>query len=326
MIYWVIVLFVVVPSLISRTFGKDNEFGSLITIAIIYFVIKGLNLKKLLKNKLGSGALAAKPAVLENAKANNGESLSDNSTSEAMSEIMAMLDGPRLNTNNKNLQNYDAIEKLKKNGKYLQIALNGSRSEALAIVSELPISTKIILEAGTPLIKQAGLKVIRDIAAARPGSYIVADLKTSDLAEREVVDVSRAGANAAVVLGVAPIITLDKFIAECQKFGIDSMIDMMNVSDPLVILKKIKKAPTAVIVHRGVDETESEQGKMIPYFQINKIKGFSNVKVSIAGGDSIREIESSFFNGADIVVVWKDFMNSDGSFIKTVNKFLKFVK
>ena len=35
---------------------------------------------------------------------------------------------------------------------------------------------------------------------------------------------------------------------------------------------------------------------------INKIKGAFNTMISVAGGDTIREVQSAVFNGADIVV------------------------
>ena len=48
---------------------------------------------------------------------------------------------------------------------------------------------------------------------------------------------ANAGANASTCLGVAPIETIDSFIEECQKFNIDSMIDMMNVESALAVLE-----------------------------------------------------------------------------------------
>ena len=44
---------------------------------------------------------------------------------------------------------------------------------------------------------------------------------------------------------------------------------------------------------------------------INKIKGTYNLIVAIAGGDTKREIQSSFFNDANIVVLWKHFYRAD---------------
>ena len=47
--------------------------------------------------------------------------------------------------------------------RYLQVALNSTLEEARKIISELPISDRIIVEAGTPLIKRYGQDGIRQI-------------------------------------------------------------------------------------------------------------------------------------------------------------------
>ncbi len=210
--------------------------------------------------------------------------------------------------------------------KYLQIALNGTLAEAESIARILPVSDKILIEVGTPLIKHSGQSAIVSIATLCPKAYIVADTKTADMADRDVAMVAEAGANAATCLGVAPIETIDLFVAECESRGIDSMIDMMNVPQPLLILKKLQKLPKVVILHRGVDETEQSKGKMIPYYQINQIKGSYNIMLSVAGGDSSREVQSAVFNGADIVVVWKDFIKADQGMMGIVQAFLKDIR
>lgn len=202
--------------------------------------------------------------------------------------------------------------KLNRRRKYLQVALNGSLADALSVINQLPVSEKIIIEAGTPLIKMEGERAVREIRYLMPDAYIVADIKVSDLARREVEYFAAAGASAVTCLGVAPIETIDNFISACQDNQIDSMIDMMNVESPLMVLKKLKTMPKVVVLHRGVDETEVSKGKMLPYYQIKQIKGAFNIMVAVAGGDTSKEVQSAVFNGADIVVVWKDFMTGGG--------------
>ena len=158
------------------------------------------------------------------------------------------------------------------------------------------------------------------------GAYIVADSKCADLAAREVEMMATAGANAVTCLGVAPIETIDNFIEECQKFNVDSMIDMMNVESAIVVLKKLKKLPDVVILHRGVDETEFSKEKQIPYYQIKQIKGNYNILVAIAGGDTIREVQRATFNDADIVVVWKNFYQASAETAQLAESFLKEIK
>jgi len=201
---------------------------------------------------------------------------------------------------------------LSRKKKYLQVALNGTLDEAINTINNLPRSEKIIIEAGTPLIKIYGAQAVKTLRQYLPDAYIVADIKIADLAAREVEIFKQAGANAITALGVAPIETLNEFISACKAHNLDSMIDMMNVSSSISILKKLSALPDVVILHRGVDETESTKGKMIPYYQINQIKGNYNLIVAVAGGDTPKEIQSAVFNGANIVVVWKNFQNGGG--------------
>ena len=213
--------------------------------------------------------------------------------------------------------------RLVKNKKYLQIALNSTLEEAREIISQIPVSDRILIEAGTPLIKIYGAGAISQIRNMAPaGTYIVADNKCADLAAREVEMMANAGANASTCLGIAPIETIDSFIEECGKFNIDSMIDMMNVENALSVLKKLKKLPNAVILHRGVDESEFSKEKQIPYYQIKQIKGNYNILVAVAGGDTIREVQRAIFNDADIVVVWKNFYQSNAETAKLAESFL----
>ncbi len=217
--------------------------------------------------------------------------------------------------------------RLVKRKKYLQIALNSTLDQAREIIGQLPVSERILIEAGTPLIKIYGAKAVSQIKRMSfPGTYIVADNKCADLALREVEMMALAGANAATCLGVAPIETIDSFVEECQKFGLDSMIDMMNVDNALFVLKKLKKLPDVVVLHRGVDESEFSKEKQIPYYQIKQIKGNYDVLVSVAGGDTIKEVQRAVFNDADIVVVWKNFYQASEETAQLAGSFLKEIK
>lgn len=259
--------------------------------------------------------------------------------------------------------------------KYLQIALNSSLKDARNIISQIPLDKRIILEAGTPLIKAYGKAAISSIRSwwqqrifgsfmdpqitTPPANdfllnfikesfvkrtsfgqkkevrknrgelfspYIVADLKCMDRGSREVEIASQGGANAAVALGHAPNETLDAFIEECGKVGLDSMIDMMNVEFPLNILRQLKKPPQAVILHRGVDEEAFDPESEIPYHEIQRIKNEYDIIIAVAGGDTFQEVQRAIFNDADIVVVWKSFYQSTDETAKLADQFLKEIR
>ena len=217
---------------------------------------------------------------------------------------------------------------------YLQVALNSTLEEARKIIFSLPKSDRIIIEAGTPLIKEygvQGIRAIRSWADARLGitpapPYIVADMKTMDRGETEVLLAKNGGANAVIALGCSPTETLNAFIENCEKNGMDAMIDMMNVEFPLLVLRALKKIPPVVLIHRGVDEEKFNREKQIPLHEIRRIKGNYNIMISIAGGDTIREVQRSFFNDADIAVIWKSVFQSSKETVTLVEEFLKVIK
>ncbi|OGK25523.1 hypothetical protein A2954_04650 [Candidatus Roizmanbacteria bacterium RIFCSPLOWO2_01_FULL_37_12] len=223
---------------------------------------------------------------------------------------------------------------LSKKKRYLQVALNSTMDEAYQIIQSLPVSDRILLEAGTPLIKEFGASAIRNLYdwwGARTHSqdvfpYIVADLKTMDRGETEVRMARVAGASAAICLGQAPIETINSFVENCEINEIDSMIDMMNIEFPIKVLRKLKKQPNVVLLHRGVDEEKFNKDKPIPYIQINKVLSSYNVLISIAGGDTIREVQRAVFNGASIVVVWREFYNLTDKTGKLAEEFLREIK
>ena len=258
------------------------------------------------------------------------------------------------------------LAKLNPKKRYLQVALNGTLEEARKIISQLPISDRIIVEAGTPLIKEYGEVGIRQIRQwyeqrlsgqqlsllvttttpslgsllfnsliKQPSKitvpsdispYIIADLKTMDRGETEAEIAARGGASAAIALGTAPLETLNDFIKACEERGLDAMVDMMNVEFPLSILRQLKKRPPVVILHRGVDEERFNKEKQIPLHEIRRIKGNYDIMISIAGGDTLREVQRSIFNDADIVVIWKSVFQSTTETVSLVEGFLKEIK
>ena len=224
--------------------------------------------------------------------------------------------------------------KLNRKKRYLQVALNSTLEEAEAIIAALPVSDRIIVEAGTPLIKRYGVSAIAKLGAWRESwstlenldPYIVADLKTMDRGATEVALAAEAGASAAIALGSAPTETLNAFIAACGEHELDAMVDMMNVEYPLAVLRKLKKVPPVVILHRGVDEEQFNREKQIPLHEIRRIKGAYDIMIAIAGGDTLREVQRSIFNDADIVVVWKSVFQSTEETAALVEGFLKEIK
>lgn len=185
--------------------------------------------------------------------------------------------------------------------RYLQIAFNYDIGLVVRHLPKIVRSNRILIEAGTPFIKLEGMRGIRAIRKLWPG-HLVADLKTVDGALGEVAMVRRAGATAATTLGSSPTEALDLFIERCSALGMDSMIDMLGVTDPLKVVMQLKKPPDVVVLHRGRDE-EGTRGKVIQYRHVKRVRSKFDVLISAAGGVGLKEARSAIFNGANIVVV-----------------------
>jgi bifunctional enzyme Fae/Hps len=185
--------------------------------------------------------------------------------------------------------------------RYLQIAFNYDIQLVRRVLPTIPESPRILIEAGTPFIKHEGSDGIRMIDRLWNG-IVVADLKVADGAYGEVAMAKRAGASAATVLGESPTETLDIFVQACENFGMVSMIDMVGVDDPLDTVRRMRKPPEVIVLHRGRDE-EGTRGKVIQYRHVNRIRSKYNILISAAGGVDLKEARSAIFNGASIVVV-----------------------
>ncbi|MEM2109615.1 MAG: bifunctional 5,6,7,8-tetrahydromethanopterin hydro-lyase/3-hexulose-6-phosphate synthase [Candidatus Odinarchaeota archaeon] len=191
---------------------------------------------------------------------------------------------------------------------YLQIALDVPSIEACkSLITTMPQSDRIILEAGTPLIKRYGVNVIRELREIAKDMFIIADLKTLDVGNVEVDMAFEATADAVVASGLATNETLDKFIYEAQRMGIYAFIDMMNVTDPLERVKQLKEKPDVIILHRSVDA--EQYGKAAPkwealkpirdYFQSKKQK----ILLAVAGGIQPSTALDALKTDADILIV-----------------------
>ncbi|HPP79105.1 bifunctional 5,6,7,8-tetrahydromethanopterin hydro-lyase/3-hexulose-6-phosphate synthase, partial [Methanospirillum sp.] len=137
---------------------------------------------------------------------------------------------------------------------YLQVALDiVDMGKLRSVLSSLPENDHLIIEAGTPLIKKFGLQVISEIRAVKPNAFIVADMKILDTGNLEARMAADSSADAVVMSGLAPTSTIEKAIIEARKTGIYSVIDMLNVEDPVGLIASLKVKPNVVELHRAID-------------------------------------------------------------------------
>jgi bifunctional enzyme Fae/Hps len=187
---------------------------------------------------------------------------------------------------------------------YIQISLDIPELERnKKIIAQIPKSDRIILEAGTPLIKRYGTKVIGDLREIAKDIFVIADMKTLDVGKVEVDLAYEETADAVVAAGLAPTETLDSFIHEAKRLGIYAVVDMLNVDDPIAKLKPLKEFPDVIILHRGIDQ---ETGRSIGLELIQRIRQMFKDKkflIAVAGGIVPETAKEALEKGADIIIV-----------------------
>lgn len=190
------------------------------------------------------------------------------------------------------------------NPPYLQVAFDlVDLSEVKRVLAALPDSDHLLIEVGTPLVKMLGIQVVREIRAVRPGAFVILDLKTLDTGNLEVRLAADSTADAVVISGLAPKKTLELSINEARKTGIYSIIDMLNVDDPMAVLKDLAVLPDVVELHRAIDNENSSHA----WQNILEMKALAKpdrkLLVAVAGGIRVDTIGQALAAGADVIVV-----------------------
>ncbi|MEI6839674.1 MAG: bifunctional 5,6,7,8-tetrahydromethanopterin hydro-lyase/3-hexulose-6-phosphate synthase [Methanomicrobiales archaeon] len=208
---------------------------------------------------------------------------------------------------------------------YLQVALDlVDMNKVTQVLTELPANDHLIIEAGTPLIKRFGLNVISEMRKIRPNAFIIADLKILDTGNLEARMAADASADAVVISGLAPVSTLEKAIIEAKKTGIYSIVDMLNVADPVKLIAGLSVKPDIVELHRAIDAEETKHA----WGNIAALKKATGGKllVATAGGIRAEVVKDALKSGADILVVGraitasKDIRSAAEIFLENLNR------
>ncbi|MGC8836177.1 MAG: orotidine 5'-phosphate decarboxylase / HUMPS family protein [Infirmifilum sp.] len=193
---------------------------------------------------------------------------------------------------------------------------------------------RIILEAGTPLIKMYGMSILSRMKLASPKTKLMADLKTADVGRLEAELAYSFSADSVSVLAAAPFSTIRSVLITGKDYGRGVVIDFLGVSDLRARSKRILEIvheinfPTENLVfefHRGIDE---ERGISVEEFfgEVADVAGalkktLPELSIAVAGGITPqlkREIEQTF--KADIYVVGRYITSNP-----TIDKILEFL-
>jgi len=196
----------------------------------------------------------------------------------------------------------------------LQVALDCAhlaKARQLAEILEQELSGLIYLcEAGTPLIKNEGLKNIIPALRAVVGKNIkvVADLKTLDTGALEVELAHKAGADIVGISGAAEYETIDAALSKAKECKMPIMIDSIsteNIKGRLDwIIERIKhynqQEGLAIFeYHIPIDI----QKKSRDFSRIREVSTQSGIPVAAAGGLDENSIPEVLGYGAKICVV-----------------------
>ena len=111
----------------------------------------------------------------------------------------------------------------------LQLALDlVNISEAKEVVQEVQEYIDIV-EIGTPVVINEGLKAVKEIKEAFPSLKVLADLKIMDAGAYEVMKASEAGASIITILGATDDSTIKGAVEEAKKQGTQILVDMIMV-------------------------------------------------------------------------------------------------
>jgi 3-hexulose-6-phosphate synthase/6-phospho-3-hexuloisomerase len=184
----------------------------------------------------------------------------------------------------------------------LQVALDFLElSRAMKVAEGAVAGGADILEAGTPLIKSEGLDAVRALRTRFPKMTLVADLKTMDAGRIEMEAAAKAGANVAVVLGVASDATIRECIEAGRNYGIAVAVDLLGVEDVVARAQTCEQLGAHQLdVHTPIDE--QMQG-VDPFERLRLVRQAVSLPLAVAGGINSETAADAVAAGADIVIV-----------------------
>jgi 3-hexulose-6-phosphate synthase len=159
-----------------------------------------------------------------------------------------------------------------------------------------------IVEIGTPVVINEGLRAVKEIKEAFPHLRVLADLKIMDAGGYEVMKASEAGADIITVLGVSDDSTIKGAVAEARKHGRKIMVDMINVKDIEGRAKEIDSFGVDYIcVHSGYDHQADGKNSFEELAAIKRV--VKNAKTAIAGGIKLDTLTEVIGAQPDLVIV-----------------------
>lgn len=159
-----------------------------------------------------------------------------------------------------------------------------------------------VVEIGTPVVINEGLRAVREVKAAFPNLTVLADLKIMDAAAYEVSQAAAAGADIITILGTSEDESIKGAVAEAKKQGKEILVDMIAVKDLEARAKEVDEFGVDYIcVHTGYDLQAVGKNSFEDLSTIKKV--VKNAKTAIAGGIKLDTLPEAIKQNPDLIIV-----------------------
>jgi 3-hexulose-6-phosphate synthase/6-phospho-3-hexuloisomerase len=184
----------------------------------------------------------------------------------------------------------------------LQVALDFvDLPRALRVAREAAAGGADWLEAGTPLVKSAGLEAVRRLKEEFPNLPLVADLKTFDTGRFEVEIAAKAGADVVTVMAAAPDSTIRESVAAARNYGVRIMADLLGVADPDARARQLEEMGVDFVnLHVSIDQ---QMEGSVSFDAVRRLAAATGLPIAASGGINQENAAAAADAGAGIIIV-----------------------
>ncbi|MBU8729812.1 3-hexulose-6-phosphate synthase [Cytobacillus oceanisediminis] len=180
---------------------------------------------------------------------------------------------------------------------------------AIELVKEVEEHIDVV-EIGTPVVINEGLKAVKEVKAAFPNLTVLADLKIMDAAGYEVSQASAAGADIITILGTAEDESIKGAVEEAKKQGKQILADMIAVKDIAARAKELDELGVDYIcVHTGYDLQAFGKNSFEDLATIKSV--VKNAQTAIAGGIKLETLSDVIKQHPDLVIIGGGITNKE---------------
>ncbi|TWK35161.1 3-hexulose-6-phosphate synthase [Bacillus licheniformis] len=167
-----------------------------------------------------------------------------------------------------------------------------------------------IVEIGTPVVINEGLRAVKEMKDAFPNLKVLADLKIMDAAGYEVMKASEAGADIITILGAAEDMSIKGAVEEAKAQGKKILVDMIGIKDIESRAAELDELGVDYIcVHTGYDLQAIGQNSFADLMTIKNV--VKNAKTAIAGGIKLDTLPKVVKLKPDLIIVGGGIANQD---------------